>query len=110
MLPRVNRLTLKSDFQKVLKAKNFLHSKYFALSSVQDNNKSPQLGIIVSNKVSKKATERNRIKRIIREAARNYINNWSCGLKVVVLTKTSASTIESKILTADIENVFKKLK
>lgn len=107
MLPRANRLTLKSDFQKVLKNKSFVHSNFFTAASL-DNNASFRLGIIVANKVSKRSTERNRIKRIVREVAYQYINSQK-SLDIVVLTKPQAAEVEGKILIKDVEKIFKKL-
>jgi ribonuclease P protein component len=111
MLPRANRLTLKIDFKKVLKNKSYIHSQYFTAASLkEDSNQNIRIGIIVANKVSKRATERNRIKRVIRETAHKLLNTLPQNLSVVVLTKPTSVEVENKILAKDAEVIFKKLK
>ncbi len=70
----------------------------FANSSTRDNkgNKA-RLGVITSKKVSKRAVERNRIKRLVREAFRNNQATLS-GLDIVVLTKQAACDTDNKKL------------
>lgn len=109
MLPRQNRLTLKSDFQKVLKNKKFLHSTFFTGAYLSEGEEKPRVGVIVSNKVSKRAYKRNKIKRVVRAVARKYIDKLPDGLKLVILTKVSATEVESKILSEDMERIFRKI-
>lgn len=111
MLPRVNRLTTKSDFQKVLKNKNFVHGKYFGVATLHEEVSKPAMvGVIVSNSVSKRATERNRIKRIARDVAYKHLTKFPEGIKIVVLAKKQANTILSLELREDLEKMFKRLK
>ena len=67
MLKKENRIRLKNDFDRVFKHGLSFYNKKIGVKFLENNSDFSRLGIIVSNKVSKKAVERNRLKRIIRD-------------------------------------------
>lgn len=73
MLKKENRMRTRFQFN-ITRDKGF-HSRgeYFHIFvfGPDDYRDSTQIGIVVSQKVTKKAVERNRIKRLYREALRN---------------------------------------
>ncbi len=89
MLPRNYRLTKKSDFDRVFKkgGKPFF-SLSLHLTKIQNTLSYSRFGIVVSNKVSKKATKRNLIKRRIREILRKEIPSIVSGYDVVFVAKS----------------------
>jgi ribonuclease P protein component len=103
MLPKENRLVKKADFARVLQNGRVVQGTLFTLVvSEQKDRMPPKAGIIVSKRVSKLATERNRSKRILREGLRSLIKKVKPGTLIVVLGK-------KKILTARKEEVKKEL-
>lgn len=81
MLPKENRLNKKADFLRVSKKGQVVQSKNFGLAYLETNtSEPPKFGFIVSNKISKKAVERNRIKRILRQIIRDLITDSQSGL------------------------------
>ena len=70
-LPKSERIYLKEDFKKILSTGTKVRIKGFTLWCKLDLGKAskPQIGIIVSKKLGS-AVERNRFKRILREAFR----------------------------------------
>ena len=81
MLPKENRLNKKADFALVSKKGQVAQSKNFGLAYLATGQKvPPKFGFIVSNKISKKAVDRNRIKRILREILRELLNDNQNGL------------------------------
>lgn len=66
MLPRENRLKKKKDFEKVFKEGKGFKEDFLILKFILNNLKQSRFGIIVSQKISKKATIRNKIKRRLR--------------------------------------------
>lgn len=98
MLPKKYRLNQKADFQKVLKKGTMSHGKSFALSLLKAEDDQKKAGIIVSNKVSKSAAERNRIRRVLREALKEKIESIKPGSLLVFLVKTQAQGVENKVL------------
>ncbi|MBI3290109.1 ribonuclease P protein component [Candidatus Microgenomates bacterium] len=81
MLPKENRLNKKADFNLVSKKGQIVQSKNFGLAYlVTGASTPPKFGFIVSNKISKRAVDRNRIKRILRQIIRELIKDDQSGL------------------------------
>jgi len=100
MLPKENRLDLKKEFfeikkkGKLLRGKlfNFLFlvSKQLSNSNIRllaDNFQPPNFALIVSKKIDKRATKRNRVKRLLGEAIRSFLPRLQPGIKGVFLVK-----------------------
>jgi len=66
MLPKANRLLKKEDFQKAWKGGGSFYTKNLGFKLRKTTNTTLKLGVVVSNKISKLATVRNKIKRRIR--------------------------------------------
>jgi ribonuclease P protein component len=62
----------------------------------------------VSRKVSKRAVERNRIKRVVRESFRARREQLP-GVDVLVIARTSAASTASPALRADLDRVWQRL-
>lgn len=91
MLPFKNRLTRKEDFQLVHKNGKFFSVKSLSLLCLPNNLTQTRIGFVVSKKNLKKATDRNRIRRFLREAFRQKIANIKPGLDIVVHSKLEKS-------------------
>ena len=68
MLPKENRLTKNKEFDFAFKQGKSNYNKTFGLKMAPNNLDITRMGILLGNKVSKRATDRNRIKRQLREA------------------------------------------
>ena len=77
MLPKKNRLTKKNDFDRVFKKGISVFDYILGIKILKNNLPDSRFGIIVSNKISKKANERNKIKRQIRECLKKINPNFS---------------------------------
>lgn len=89
MLPRAHRLTIKKDFDRVARARPF-HALHFTLRVVSNNLPVTRIGIVTGLKVSKRATKRNRIKRIIREVFQRHLPSLHTGADIVIHAKSTA--------------------
>ena len=86
MLSKEQRLTKKKDFDLVLTTGQASYNQTIGVK-VQDNQLNhSRFGILVSNKVSKKAVDRNKIKRQIREVIQSQFNRIKPGKDCVVIT------------------------
>jgi len=79
MLPKANRLLKKEDFQKAWKSGGSFYTKNLGFKLRKTTNTTLKLGVVVSNKISKLATVRNKIKRQIREAVHSHLKNITPG-------------------------------
>lgn len=85
MLPKQYRLPLKTDFLRVKKSGRYLNSEL--LTILYAPSPTLRFGFIVSNKISNKATKRNRIKRLLREAARSLISGIKKPYDFIIIAK-----------------------
>lgn len=108
MLPQKYRLRSKSDFQKVLKKGKVIQGKFLGLAVYRGEDGPAKLGIIVSNKISKKAVVRNRVKRILRRAARDYMLTAPSGLLLVFLAKKAIVEQEAEDIVKEASALLKK--
>lgn len=75
MLAEKNRLKKKKDFEAVFKKSKTFKEGFLILKTTENNDKESRLGFVVSQKISKKAVIRNKIKRRLREIIRLKIKN-----------------------------------
>ncbi len=88
MLPRENRLTKKDDFENVRQNGRFITSKNFTVSFLNKKNKEEsRFGFIVSKKISTRAVDRNKIKRVLREIVRKNLDLVKKGTDFVIIPK-----------------------
>lgn len=109
MLPKFQRLNLKKDFKWVVAGKS-LETKYLKLFFKSGDNKIPRVGIAVSSKVSKKATERNRARRLVSAAFESLYKNLPESINIVALPKAMVTRVKSSDVLLDLEEVLKYAK
>lgn len=101
MLMKNTRLNRTSDFKKIYKKGHFSSSQHFRINSIigggQDNKK--RFAIIVSKKISPKATQRNLYKRQIRHTIVKNIECIPNGQYIISLkiAPESFSTLEEDL-------------
>jgi ribonuclease P protein component len=107
MLKKTNRLVKKNDFDAIFKHGKSVYSPVFLLRYRPNQLKYSRLGVIVSNKVSKKATLRNTIKRKIRAIMRLVWQKIKSGEDVVIMA--SPRIIDQKGKAMDSEKLANAL-
>ena len=106
MLPFKNRLTRKKDHEKVQKLGSFVSLNNIAIKVLENDLKETRVGIVVGLKYSKKAVERNQVKRIIRDIIQPELKNIKKGVDVVIMArkrdeeKTKSINFKKNILEA----------
>lgn len=100
MLKREFRLRKKSDFLEMREKGRKLSSPLFGL--VYLKSEKSKFGWIVSKKISKKAVDRNKIRRRLAEVVKN---NWFEGYRILLLVRSEI--LGKKI--SEIENEWKRL-
>ncbi|MDQ1283832.1 MAG: ribonuclease protein component [Patescibacteria group bacterium] len=87
MLSRKNRLIKKEDFSSIYRGGKFFAHSNISAKIKKNGLDQTRLGISIGLKFSKKAVERNRIKRQIREAFQKRIGVIEKGWDVVFMAK-----------------------
>lgn len=109
MLPCQNRLAAQKDFETVHRSGKFFSLGSISLKVGKNNLEKTRIGIAVGLKFSKKAVERNRIKRQIRAIVKSYLpNKMKKGFDVVIMPKKSQTAVSFQDLSENLENIFKK--
>lgn len=90
MLKKDYRLSKSKDIQQTsLRGRSFFNP-FFVIKYRTTTEPQPRFGFVASTKVSKKAVERNRLKRIIREQVRLIFAEFKPG-DYVIIVKTKAA-------------------
>lgn len=87
MLKRENRIRLKKEFLEIKNKGRVLYSPLFGFLIYKENDDLKKFGFIVSKKISKKAVDRNRIRRVLSEIIRKNLDRFENGTRLVFLTK-----------------------
>ena len=110
MLAKRHRLVKQKDFERVFKQGRSYYTKSLGVKILANQLKFNRFGIVISSKVSKKATERNRLKRQIRQAARELDKKLKPGFDLVIMALPGFLDQEYKIVAGELERIFTKLK
>lgn len=109
MLPNKYRLTGKVSFEETKeKGKVYQSESFGVLVYKRNDKKESRLGYVVSTKISKKATERNRTKRLLKKATETYLKRINPGFNILFLAKKNILVKNLKSLEKEIEEVFRK--
>ncbi|NCN07801.1 ribonuclease P protein component [Candidatus Falkowbacteria bacterium] len=108
MLIRKYRLTKRNDFQSIFKTgyKNF--NKFFSLRYKLNNLENSRIAVVVSNKVAKKATDRNRIKRQVRSIISDFLPNFKQNFDVIINILSPSLNQEYNIIQEELSKILKK--
>jgi len=85
MLKKVNRILKKKEFDNVFQNGKSAYFKILGIKAVKNGKPESRFGVIISTKVSKKATNRNRIKRQIREIIRKNLDKIEKGYDFIII-------------------------
>ncbi|BBA80079.1 ribonuclease P [cyanobacterium endosymbiont of Rhopalodia gibberula] len=112
-LPKVHRLKKPKDFQAVYKRGQHYKSSRLLIRVLLKKHETmtslpTQFGISVSQKISKKAVVRNRLKRQIKAAIRSLLPIISPGLKVVITVRHSQSECNYDHFLRELKQLFIK--
>lgn len=110
MLPKENRLTHKKDFDKIFKEGKGFFAGSIGIKSAPNDFVYSRFGIIVSNKVSKKAVVRNKLRRQIREIIRLNLKNIKNGMDVAIICNPGLEKKEYKEIENELLQILKRVK
>ncbi len=109
MLNKINRLTKDKDFDNVFKNGKSSYDKLIGVKAIQNQLENSRFGILISTKVSKKAVERNKIKRQIREIIRLQPDKIKFGYDIVIITLPAVLGKSYQEIKGSINCHFKRL-
>ena len=110
MLPKINRLKKKKDFDIIFKKGEGFRNKLLYLKVLDNPFEYSRFGFIVSKKVFNKAFLRNKIKRRLRETVRVKIKEIKKGKDVIIGARPGFLKGEIKELDTALKKLFKTAK
>lgn len=109
VLPKQNRLHTSSEIYTIRKEGNHLYNQFFTCFFVTDTtSKEPRFAFVVSSKVSKNATNRNRTKRLLRQAVHELLPHITKTASVVCVAKTDLSGVPLQTIKGEVERTLRK--
>lgn len=104
--PKTSRLLSAKDYGPVFKHPSFrVSSRHLLILALVSDKPVSRLGIVVAKKNIRKAVQRNRIKRILRETFRKNKSGFVT-IDFVVLAKKGLDSLENHEIQAQIELLF----
>ena len=110
MLPKKNRLKKKKDFERVFKKSKGYKEDFLLLRVASNNLQFSRFGFVINQKVSKKATIRNRIKRRLRAVIRENLPKIKKGVDGVIIVRPGMESNNFKKIEETIYRLIKKAK
>ena len=104
MLKKINRISSRGDFLEVKENGEMISTPLFGALVIQKKDEFKKFGFVISKKISKRAVDRNKIKRRLAEIIKKDLENFEKGIRVVFLVKRDI--LDKKI--EEIENEVKK--
>lgn len=104
--PRDRRLLSPPEFSRVFRTGRRLGDRFFTLVYAPGPGPSARLGLAVSRKVSRLAVQRNRIKRLVREAFRRRPGLPAVDL--VVMARPGAAACDNEQLSTSIDALIER--
>ena len=112
---RHHRIVSASHYRSVFNNRKRVGGRFFTIHQLPNDAGMHRLGLAVSRKVSKRAVERNRIKRQIRESFREYRNvdkpvgRQSRCKDMVVVARSSARGAENAELRRELDRLWTRV-
>lgn len=110
MLKQKNRLTKTKDIEKAAKAGKPFFDQVLVLKKTKNNLDQPRIAFVVSQKISKKANDRNRIKRQLREIIKENLLKIKSGHDLIFFAKKGIDNKEYSEIKQTVEKLLVKSK
>ena len=108
MLPPKNRLRLQKDFKHIFKKGPTINSSALLIKAIKNQKSENRFGIVVLNKISKKAVVRNKIRRRIKSWINKNNNNLKTSFDIIIITKKGILEYDFSKTKLELDKIFHK--
>lgn len=102
------RLTRKQDFQHVFAKPEKVTRKHMLALYRTNSLPHARLGIIIAKHLAKRAVDRNRIRRLVRESFRCHKDNLA-GLDIVLMVRAGWQILDNQALRDEVEQLWQAM-
>jgi len=110
MFKQKNRLTKHKDFEKTFKTGRASYGKLLGVKVAKNDLEETRFSVVAGLKVSKKAVERNRAKRQIREIITRNLNKIVLGYDLVIICLPTIIGQDSTSIKNELDRIFSNLR
>lgn len=110
MLKKEFRLRKQKDFENVFQKGFYFANDFLSLKITKNDLPISRFGFIVSKKVSKKAVQRNRIKRLLRESIRLKQKDLQTSFDAIFIVRAGTTEKNFKEVDLVMEKLLKRSK
>lgn len=110
MLSKNNRIQKKKDIERIFKKGKSFREDFLVLKTIKNDLNTCRFGFIVSQKISKKANIRNKVKRKLRELVRLKLKLLKPGLDNLLIALCGIEKKDFWEIEKMVNNLFKKAK
>jgi ribonuclease P protein component len=107
-LPREARICRAGDFAALRQASGRLGGRCFSVRYRPNGLDHARLGLAISKRVSKRAVDRNRLKRLVRESFRR-VRQQLPPVDLMVMAREQALSLPGAALLAELDALWRKL-
>ena len=97
------------DYSQVFKQNKRYSDNFWTILVRREESRPARLGLAIAKKRAKRAVDRNKLKRVVREAFR-YQQSTLAGLEMVVMNRDSATKASAAELRVSIDALFVKMR
>lgn len=110
MIAQKNRLSKKADFERIFKSGNKDFGQCFTIRFLENGLNYCRFAVIINNKFSKKATERNRYRRQVRAVLLDNFANFINNIDLIITVLPAIKKLDFGGIKADLEKQLKNKK
>lgn len=94
MLAKAYRLQKDTEIKRLIRSGKTFFLPQMTIKYLAQTEPSIKIGFVVSNKIDKRATVRNKLKRRLREATRKLLPGLKNGFSLLIIAKKSALELD----------------
>lgn len=110
MLPKNKRVTKNKEFDLIFKTGRSAYVNLIGVKAVKNKLDKNRLGVLINNKVSKKAVERNRIKRIIKSVFKEKESAFNDRYDILVIALPAIKDSAREPISTAFNDAIKRLR
>lgn len=110
MLPRVKKIHLNKDFERVFKTGRSVYGRFLGVKIIKNDLDYSRFGLILGLKIDKSAVNRHQLKRLVFTAIESKAKKLPFFADCVIIALPLIKTAKLAEVEVDVENIFSKIR